>query len=290
MRWILVSLLIFVCGSAAQMDDYSEATAKSLLPFAAAAYCPAKNIVNWNCAACSMAPGFRFLGGTTSLLLGLNITAYIGVDESKQIVVMAFEGSQDFTQIWDQVIESGMTPHPTIPGALVMTYFMQYYIETAPLLESVMTSVLQNYSSYQVYVTGHSLGGALAVLAAASMVQSGVLDSDSTTVYTYGQPRVGDYGFAKAAQANIRTLYRLIHFNDPVPHIPPCTSIAGLCTTAGFYHVKTEVWYYTESMGSYRVCTGIPYGEDKTCSNLVPVYVDLTDHTHYFGMHVGQSC
>jgi len=63
------------------------------------------------------------------------------------------------------------------------------------------------------YITGHSLGGALALIATREVA------SDSTgACYTFGSPRVAGYGFAQ----EIRTpIYRVVNSNDVVPRLPP---------------------------------------------------------------------
>ncbi|NVO13537.1 MAG: lipase family protein [Rhodoplanes sp.] len=68
-------------------------------------------------------------------------------------------------------------------------------------------------------VVGHSLGGALAVLAAHRIRTEFGLESE---VYTFGMPRVGSPEFAAAynAAAGERT-YRLVHGEDVVPTVPP---------------------------------------------------------------------
>lgn len=71
----------------------------------------------------------------------------------------------------------------------------------------------------QLWVTGHSLGGALAALAAASLEYQGFRVAG---LYTFGQPRVGDWAFTK--QVNERMgdrMYRFVNNNDVVPLIPP---------------------------------------------------------------------
>ncbi|KAL3089817.1 hypothetical protein niasHT_028290 [Heterodera trifolii] len=52
------------------------------------------------------------------------------------------------------------------------------------------------YGDFQVTFTGHSLGGALASLAAMRTVLEGMRRSDQIKLYTFGQPRVGNVEFA----------------------------------------------------------------------------------------------
>ena len=73
------------------------------------------------------------------------------------------------------------------------------------------------------WITGHSLGGALAVLAAARLA----LDIDKSIyksingLYTFGQPRVGNRVFVKALDEEIKPRYfRFVNDNDIVPRVP----------------------------------------------------------------------
>lgn len=67
-------------------------------------------------------------------------------------------------------------------------------------------------------ITGHSLGGALAVLCAWMLERRGI---EVHSVYTFGQPRVGDRQFAAAYDASLggRT-FRIVNQNDIVPRLP----------------------------------------------------------------------
>ena len=73
------------------------------------------------------------------------------------------------------------------------------------------------------FIAGHSLGGALAVIAAERLRRE--LKIEAAAVYTFGAPRVGSSAFAQSYNASglgERT-YRLIHGLDIVPTLPPST-------------------------------------------------------------------
>ena len=44
----------------------------------------------------------------------------------------------------------------------------------------------------------------------------------SSLLYTFGEPRAGDVGFATAVAEYTQGSYRLVHASDCVPHLPPC--------------------------------------------------------------------
>jgi GTP-binding protein EngB required for normal cell division len=77
--------------------------------------------------------------------------------------------------------------------------------------------IIKNSNAKQICLTGHSLGGALATLAAYRLINNFPLIS----VYTFGCPRVGDQDFKEQY-----TKYKIKHFrfenkNDIIPHLPP---------------------------------------------------------------------
>ena len=79
----------------------------------------------------------------------------------------------------------------------------------------------------KVWITGHSLGGALAVMAAARLIGEGILaPADIGGVYTFGQPRVGDGRFQRQYPLGERH-FRVVNSNDIVTRLPP-ESIRGL--------------------------------------------------------------
>jgi hypothetical protein len=84
------------------------------------------------------------------------------------------------------------------------------------------------------YITGHSLGAAMAVIAAARIFSPDYLSWQPLVrgVYTYGQPSVGDAQFARHF-APLFELYRHVYRYDVVPHLPPSD-------VGGFPHFGTE--------------------------------------------------
>jgi hypothetical protein len=98
---------------------------------------------------------------------------------------------------------------------------------------SVMSEVLkETQNAAQVIVIGHSLGGALAMLAA-SFIQSA--QGNIAGVYTYGQPRVGNGAFKRAYNATLNAAtFRIVNEEDPVPYLPPWLM--------GYRHTGREVF------------------------------------------------
>jgi triacylglycerol lipase len=79
----------------------------------------------------------------------------------------------------------------------------------------------------RLFITGHSLGGALAAVAALRLVQDNVVALDRILgVYTFGMPRAGNDLFAQdyraiAGSGLADRTYRFIEGADIVPQVPP---------------------------------------------------------------------
>lgn len=71
-----------------------------------------------------------------------------------------------------------------------------------------------------VWITGHSLGGAMARLCAADLhFKEGITPAG---LYTFGQPRVGDLEFILRFEAELGSrTFRYVNDHDIVPHVPP---------------------------------------------------------------------
>lgn len=71
-----------------------------------------------------------------------------------------------------------------------------------------------------IHCVGHSLGGAIATLAADWIKSSG--GSPTVNLYTFGSPRVGMGRFAEkcTSRLHVDNIYRVYHSSDPVPMVP----------------------------------------------------------------------
>lgn len=75
-----------------------------------------------------------------------------------------------------------------------------------------------NDSDIKIFITGHSLGGALACLASVELKIA--LPLQNVTVYTFGAPRVGNTAFGTYANILIPDYWHIVGTEDPVARIP----------------------------------------------------------------------
>ncbi|OXM82435.1 lipase family protein [Paenibacillus rigui] len=164
--------------------------------------------------------GFVLPQGYTLLsTLGSGEDSWFGcIMGSDKRIVVAFRGTEnssemmrglDFTQV---VFPYGKTGGRTHRG------YMELYRDTirTPLLKSLRKFWTSGRS---LWVTGHSLGGAMATLSAVDIAANSKFKQP--LVYTFGSPKVGDPVFAAAFDRTIEHSVRVVNTNDLVPQLPP---------------------------------------------------------------------
>ncbi len=114
----------------------------------------------------------------------------------------------DQNDLWT---DSKFLPTACAAGGKVHHGFLSGFSEISETLDSM---IRQKDDSQSLWLTGHSLGGALAVLAATHFVAQPIQG-----LYTYGAPRVGNAEFAQVLPHHLQQ--RFIHRDDWVPTVPP---------------------------------------------------------------------
>lgn len=134
------------------------------------------------------------------------------------MIVVAFRGTEP-AQIRDWLSDATTPPWPGPAGTGFVHYGFAEALESVfPRLRDVLAELRSGGRS--VWFTGHSLGGALAMLAAARLhLEEPHLTADG--VITFGQPRTCDATLAAACNKAFRNrMYRFVNNNDVVPRLP----------------------------------------------------------------------
>ena len=118
---------------------------------------------------------------------------YVGYSASNNAIVVAFRGS-DNTKNWIDDFDFGQIPYSKCSGCYVHNGFYLAYMTVSHEVRQQLQFLLAKYRGSSVWVTGHSLGGALATVAAMDIK---INFDPPMKVYTYGQPRVGNGKFAE---------------------------------------------------------------------------------------------
>ena len=167
-----------------------------------------------------------------------NTSTEVIIASDSQKTIVAFRGSQereDWVTNRIAILESngiaGKT-HYGITQALLAVW-------------SRVTGAITTFGTNKpLWFCGHSLGGALATLAAAYLKLENQVHPHG--VYTYGAPRVGNQSFASTYDQHLkRNTFRYVNDLDIVPQLPPESlgyeHVGHLCHFDDTAQLKTEV-------------------------------------------------
>ena len=88
-------------------------------------------------------------------------------------------------------------------------------------LENIITDLAARDQTKPLLVTGHSLGGALAAIVGACFTVMGAAVRPVSTIYTFGQPRIGLHDFCNTyGRILAGKLVRFVNKTDLVPRVP----------------------------------------------------------------------
>ncbi|CAJ0932875.1 unnamed protein product, partial [Mesorhabditis belari] len=303
---VFEKLLIFVLLTVIQCaTDYNEQEARTYLNFAAAAYADSPTPCLQRVFPPSSA--YQLISTKTESCDALSqlCSGYIVKSDVLRQIVVVFRGTKTDVQL---LLEGWSTLQPQ-QDFYGMGKVNQYFGNAVDLLFDPVGTTLSNpqWRDYKVVFTGHSLGAALAALAAARTAAQGLRNSNQIKLYTFGEPRVGNVQFAASFNNLVPEAFRVVFRSDIVPHLPGCnkdyingtdTDDSQPCDPGNLvrgYHHQMEIWYPTCMTPGcqYKICTGTPTGEDFSCSDLIKfdmnnVSMYIWDHRHYFDLKVTQ--
>ena len=277
--------LLGVPGSASV--PYTHANGLDALYFAKAAYCPEDAIRSWTCGtACMQHSNFRVLAVIRKD--DLSLLSYVGVDDDRQRVVVAFRGA---SELKNMIGSAGVLP-VTLDKRLgcgdnckVHAVYQSYYENMRYFVRRYVVGALQWNPSYSVLVTGNSMGGGLSLLAAPDLQTQidryGFSPRPLVHLYTFGALRVSNKAYSAWAVNLLGDAahFRVTHRYDPVPRFPPFPSLFG------YVHVPQEI-YYPGNDNVFVVCDDSVSAESKSCNNAAKNR-DNNDHSHYLGVTTG---
>ncbi|MGE0606353.1 MAG: hypothetical protein AB7O62_04435 [Pirellulales bacterium] len=186
------------------------------------------------------------LGLDAKLISVDNTQAYIA--QNPDHVVLAFRGTETglaFDALKDCLLTDAVNLLIVPKGRLgtdfiaagVGARFHQGFINAlAEIWDPVFAGVQAELkrSDRPLWITGHSLGGALAALSAWLFQRKFV---SVHQVYTFGAPMIGNVAASKAFDVELKgKIYRVVNGSDPVPKLPTISLIAN-----DYGHVDKEI-------------------------------------------------
>ena len=265
---------------------FSHAAARAHLFLANAAYCDPAEIARWACAPCaraSAALGVPRLD-TVRQFLG-NYSGMQGyVASTPGLVAVAFRGSAQYFDYWIDLQEYRTAPYPSCSECLVHSGFLSAWNDVQAEVLVGVRDALRAQPGSRLVIAGHSLGGAVAIMAALHVAAADGAKPPSA-VFTFGEPRVGNGAFAVYYDGASRSwpTWRVTHARDIVPHLTPRNVFVP--HLLDYAHHTREVWYSNaDDNASAHVSCSADEGEDPACADSVWVYeLSIADHKRYLG-------
>ena len=139
-------------------------------------------------------------GGTQAILVS-----------SSKFITLAFRGTEA-TSIKDIKADADARTTKCETGGKIHMGFNEAFAKVATAIQEKIDK--KEFQKKPLFITGHSLGGALATIAAKRLSHKGGI----AACYTFGAPRVGNDEWV----ANIKTpIYRVVNAADCVTMLPP---------------------------------------------------------------------
>ncbi|KAJ7107014.1 Alpha/Beta hydrolase protein [Mycena epipterygia] len=205
---------------------------------------------------------------------------FIARDDTRHEIVVSFRGSSSLA---DAITDINLFRVPFVSLGITKAFtvhagFLAAYNNVAQDVLATVTAQHAKLPTYTVVVTGHSLGGAIAALAAPALKVA--LPTTSVKLYTFGQPRTGDANFAAYVETTlgVDNIFRAVHTFDGVPTMVP--------RVLGYEHHATQYWQFkdpglfTAEDTTVTKCAG---EEDPACSDSILSTGINAAHLFYFG-------
>jgi predicted lipase len=205
-----------------------------------------------------------------------DLQGYTGTLSKYSNIYVVIRGSSSVMN-WLDDFEVRKVPYITYPecGCQVHNGFYKSATNVKNDTVAAVKRLKSRFPSYSVIVTGHSYGASCSQLLAMELEKAGI----STTIYNYGQPRVGDTKYAGFANTIVPNYWRFTHNKDVVPHVPP--------TEMGYLHSCREV--FEDANGYLNLCSDVSC-EDPKCADQYPLSkTNADDHTTYLNHPVSCS-
>ena len=175
------------------------------------------------------------------------------VIQHEDFVVAAFRGTDEIADWLDNL---NAVPKPG-PLGDVHNGFYRALMDIWPQMKTVIRGFRtkpEGQPDRPLWLTGHSLGGAMATLAAATLIEA---DETFYGAYTYGSPRVGDRDFARTFNIEAKSkFFRFQNNADIVTRVP--ARIMGYSHVGSFVYIaddktlSTDVGWWYRFMDSFK--------------------------------------
>ncbi|KAJ5246253.1 mono and diacylglycerol lipase precursor [Penicillium chermesinum] len=200
-------------------------------------------------------------------------SGFVARDDTNKAIILSIRGSYSVRN-WISDVEFPYTDPGLCEGCEAEFGFWNSWDVVREPVTQIIHEAVAAHPDYELFVVGHSLGAAVATLAAADLRIHGHLEA---TLYAFAAPRVANLALAKVITAQGKN-YRFTHTKDPVPKLP--------LLSMGYVHVSPEYWItsgnnVTVTTADVKVLDGEVNFDGNTGTGF-PSLSDFDDHHWYF--------
>lgn len=191
------------------------------------------------------------------------------VVSGEDVTVIVFRGTNP-NEISDWIANLGTAAERTEHGPIHRGFFNAYLS-----MKDQITEILKDSTTKHLWITGHSLGGALALCCAFDLLDTEKREIDG--LITFGQPMVASEQLAQYLNTLLLGRYaRFVNHRDIVPKVPPdyhdCGSLVWF-TDSGIRRFKPSIAYGAPP-SDLPPSTDIPLSDKGDESELKPLTQD----------------
>ena len=155
---------------------------------------------------------------------------------------------------------------------MVHSGFLIDYMSIRNQLMKTIRKLKHKHQDHHIFINGHSLGGALALLCGIDIHQQ--LQLKNVSIVTAGGPRVGNPEFDRYMKQTGYPIFRVINHGDVVPHLP--------LKVMGYADIDFEA--FIDSNGLLFQCS-----RNISCSGRELFHLNAKDHSQALGVHFGSG-
>ena len=151
---------------------------------------------------------------------------------TKGFLILSFRGTEESYKDLKTDLDASTSECPS--GGRTHSGFLTAYESIEAKIKECLEK--EAFAKKPLYITGHSLGGALATISAKRLEHKGGI----VACYAFGSPRVGDSNWTSTLKTPV---YRVVNSVDPVPALPP---------GEGYLHCGDMRWLSDCPKGNYE--------------------------------------
>ncbi len=146
-------------------------------------------------------------------------------EEYDDMLWFGFRGS---TSLYDWIanFRPGNQEYPYYNQSTALTVrrgFLVNYDSVRREIQTVANNAVLNYPNLKIYITGHSLGGALATICADDLF------GYKPNLITIGAPKIGNIAFVERFRTHVENYVEIVNVWDIVTYIPPFNRDLAKC-------------------------------------------------------------